>query len=232
MAEDVRYWLRLTYIERDRLAMLSHLEVVSSIERVIRRAGLPFAVSQGFSPHMVKQFGPALPVGIGSTCEIFDVRLTRFVAADEALARLQAVSAPDLMIVRCEHLDPRAPSAQIAYPLATYEVQLSRAVAELPHPAEITVVRKKKGKTQERHFVVADFLHGDVRIGADDGASAGAGVSDIAYFTLEAKQDGSLRADVFLAECLKLANAQLAEGEEPLRALCVTRVKQEPLDAE
>ena len=231
MAEQPRFWLRLTYIEQGRLAMLSHLEVVSAIERTIRRAGLPFAVSQGFSPHMVKQFGSALPVGIGSTCEIFDVRLTQYVNPAQALERLQAMSAPDLMVTSCEYLDPRAPAAQVAYPLATYEVQLSRPVSALAWPDEIVVERVKKGKVQQRHFVVSDFLHGGVVVGDGSGVA-----SNIVRFTLESKQTGSLRADVFLRECLALANAQVdgedgdgAEGAELLSALSVTRVKQSPL---
>ena len=128
MSDSQQFWLRLTYIERDRLAMLSHLEVVHAIERTIRRAQLPFAVSQGFSPHMIKSFGPALPVGVGSTCEIFDVRLTRYVPVERALAALQEKSAPDLMIVSCAYRDPKAPAAAVAFPLATYEARLSRPV--------------------------------------------------------------------------------------------------------
>ena len=34
-------------------------------------------------------FGAALPVGVGSTCEIFDLQLTRYLAPDKALAALQ-----------------------------------------------------------------------------------------------------------------------------------------------
>ncbi|WP_417304102.1 DUF2344 domain-containing protein, partial [Ellagibacter isourolithinifaciens] len=43
--------LRLTFAKQGRLAMLSHLEVARALERTVRRAGLPYAVSQGFSPH-------------------------------------------------------------------------------------------------------------------------------------------------------------------------------------
>ncbi|WP_270297726.1 TIGR03936 family radical SAM-associated protein, partial [Eggerthella sinensis] len=60
------------------------------LERAVRRAGLPFAVSQGFSPHMKIAFGAALPVGVGGTHELFDGQLTRYVPADEALEALQA----------------------------------------------------------------------------------------------------------------------------------------------
>ena len=90
--------LRLTFAKQGRLAMLSHLEVARALERTVRRAGLPYAVSQGFSPHMLIAFGAALPVGVGGTHEIADVRLTHYVSADKALSALQEASVADLMV--------------------------------------------------------------------------------------------------------------------------------------
>ena len=83
--------LRVTYAETGRLVMLSHLEIARALERAVRRAGLPYAVSQGFSPHMKQAFGSALPVGVGGLEEIFDVSLTDYVPPEEALARLRRV---------------------------------------------------------------------------------------------------------------------------------------------
>ena len=68
--------IRVTYAMRGRLVMLSHLEVARALERAVRRADLPFAVTQGFSPHMKLAFGAALPVGVGGDHEIFDVTMT------------------------------------------------------------------------------------------------------------------------------------------------------------
>ncbi len=39
--------LRVRYGKRDRLKYLGHLEVIHTIERIVRRAGLPYAVTQG-----------------------------------------------------------------------------------------------------------------------------------------------------------------------------------------
>ena len=36
--------LRVRYGKRDRLKYLGHLEVIHTIERIVRRAGLPYAV--------------------------------------------------------------------------------------------------------------------------------------------------------------------------------------------
>lgn len=79
MADPRLFRLRVTFRETGRLAMLSHLELARALERAVRRAQLPFAVSQGFSPHMRIAFGAALPVGVGGTAEIFDLFLTDYV---------------------------------------------------------------------------------------------------------------------------------------------------------
>lgn len=178
--------LRATFIERDRLAMLSHLEVAHALERTVRRAGLPFVVSQGFSPHMKIAFGAALPVGVGSNCEVFDLQLREYVAPGKALAALQQSSVPDLMVQDCRYIENNAPAASVAFPFSTYEARFSAPVASVAVPETITVVRKRKEKT----LVVSEFLAEPFAI---DG--------DCVTFTLEAKPTGSLRPDVLLQHC-------------------------------
>lgn len=183
--------------------MLSHLEVAHALERVVRRAGLPFAISQGFSPHMKIAFGSALPVGVGSTCEIFDLQLTRYVPPAEAREALQRASVPDLMVRECAYIENKAPAASVAFPFSTYEARFSEPVGAIDAPETVTVVRKRK----EKVLVVADYLSRPFEI-ADDGKSA--------VFALEAKQTGSLRPDVLLDNCSIGANV-----------VSVTRIAQE-----
>ena len=183
--------LRLTFAKQGRLAMLSHLEVARALERTVRRAGLPYAVSQGFSPHMLIAFGAALPVGVGGTHEIADVRLTHYVSADKALSALQEASVADLMVKDCRYIEPKAAAASVAFPVSTYRALLSCTPAVLPLPDEIHVVRKKK----EKQLSVADYLVGEMRL-ADGGRTV--------EFALEAKPTGSLRPDKLVAACLAL----------------------------
>jgi len=192
--------LRSTFIERDRLAMLSHLEVAHALERTVRRAELPFAVSQGFSPHMKIAFGAALPVGVGSTCEVFDLQLREYVAAGKALEALQLASVPDLMVQECHYIENVAPAASVAFPFSTYEVRFDAPVGEIVVPETITVVRKRK----EKVLVVSEFL---VEPFAVEGNRA--------TFALEAKPTGSLRPDVLLQNC-----------ECPADVVSITRIAQ------
>ena len=198
MPDPNLFRLRVTFCKQGRLALLSHLEIARALERAVRRAGLPFAVSQGFSPHMKIAFGAALPVGVGGTRELFDLQMTRYVKPEDALAALQAASVPDLMVKACSYIDAHAPAASAAYPVSTYRALLDRAPGALPVPAEVRVVRKKK----EKVLRVADFLVGEPEL---EGA--------VLTFSLESKPTGSLRPDVLLRACLD------ERGDEPLALL-------------
>ena len=213
--------LRVTYAETGRLVMLSHLEIARALERAVRRAGLPYAVSQGFSPHMKQAFGSALPVGVGGLEEIFDVSLTDYVPPEEALARLRASSAPDLM--------PQT-AASAAYPRSTYEALLEAsrsgdgemdvlAVAhELSLPSEIMVVRKKK----ERVLVPSEFVVGELEVEPAEPGEEGQSRA-LVRFTLESKASGSLRPDVLLEHML---------ADSGLRAASILRTKQSEIPKE
>lgn len=192
MPDHQTFRLRVTFCKQGRLVMLSHLEIARALERAVRRANLPFMVSQGFSPHMKISFGAALPVGVGGVHEIFDVQLVRYIPPERVLDMLQAVSVPDLMVKDCRYLELRAPAASVAYPLSTYRALLSCAPTQLPVPETVTVVRKKKEKVLQ----VADFLQGPIDL-------SGAVVT----FSLEAKPTGSLRPDVLLRACCDIYNA-------------------------
>ena len=183
MIENRKFRLRVSYVKTGRLAYLSHLEITSALEREIRRAKLPFAVSQGFSPHMKIAFGSALPVGVGSVCEIFDLTLKEYVRADDALLALQEVSVDDLMPFDAKYVDNKALAASVAYRFSTYLVKCDQEVPDFDVPEIIEVVKKKKTK----ELVVDDYL---CEMPLVDGQEI--------EFTLESKQSGSLRADLLV----------------------------------
>lgn len=204
MSDQMSFKVRVFFKKEGRLAMLSHLELARSLERAIRRAQLPFAISQGFSPHMKIAFGSALPVGVGGFKECFDLQLTRYVAPQEVLAALKESSVADLMVFDCRLLGAREPAPSVAYPVSTYRIELSRPLPEnAVIPKEITVVRKKK----QKNLIVSDFLvEGLVR---EDSAI---------LFDLLARPTGSLRPDIFVQN--------LIEGHENLDVLSITRIDQ------
>ena len=69
--------VRLRFAKRGRLRFLSHRDVARSFERAVRRAGVPVAHSQGFSPHPRLSWVGAAPTGTASEAEYVEIGLTR-----------------------------------------------------------------------------------------------------------------------------------------------------------
>lgn len=109
-SEPTLFRLRVAYPKLGRLKYLGHLELIHTVEQVVRRAKLPYAVTQGFSPHMRIAYTSALPVGTSSTAEYFDVYLTELISAEDALARLQAAAPVDLRPIDAAYVELRRPA--------------------------------------------------------------------------------------------------------------------------
>ncbi|MGI6105479.1 MAG: TIGR03936 family radical SAM-associated protein [Raoultibacter sp.] len=185
---DTSFRIRVYFEIKGRLALLSHLELARALERMVRRAELPYQISQGFSPHMKIAFGSALPVGIGGLRECFDLQITRYIAPDKILDALCAQGTDDLKALSVDYIDKRYPAASVAFPLSRYQVVFSSPLKrELLVPESLTVIRKKK----ERELIVSEYL-------IDGPTLNGTELS----FSLLAKPTGSLRPDVFLSALL------------------------------
>ena len=65
--------LRLRYTKRGRLRFTSHRDIARTFERALRRAGVPMAYSQGFSPHPKVSWVGAAPTGVASEAEYVEV---------------------------------------------------------------------------------------------------------------------------------------------------------------
>jgi radical SAM family uncharacterized protein/radical SAM-linked protein len=76
-SHEVRIRHRVMYAKMDEMRFTSHLDVMRSIQRAIRRAGLPVSYSSGFSPHPRISFGPPLPLGLVGEAEYLDVNFYR-----------------------------------------------------------------------------------------------------------------------------------------------------------
>ena len=142
------------------------------MERAVRRAQVPFAVTQGFSPHMRSVFGWALPVGTGSCEEFLDVMTTDYVPAPELLERLQEAAPPLLAVSDVSYVDVRAPAPTEYYTVSRYEVlvagvgahELEEALTATVADGTLTVMRKKG----ERHLDLHQMVVGIPRCDTDD----------------------------------------------------------------
>lgn len=82
--------VRLRFAKRGRLRFLSHRDVARSVERAVRRAGLPVAHSHGFNPHPRLSWVGAAPTGCASEAEYVEIGLTRALEPAEVATALDA----------------------------------------------------------------------------------------------------------------------------------------------
>lgn len=82
--------LRVRYTKLGRVRFLSARDLTSVWERSLRRAQLPIAYSEGFTPHAKVSFPDALPVGYASTGEYAELTFAVDIEPSSGLARLSA----------------------------------------------------------------------------------------------------------------------------------------------
>src|SRR3954451_2862758 len=68
-----RLWVRHT--RSDRLRFASHRDLARTLERALRRADVPIAYSEGFSPHPKISYAGAAPTGTALEAEYFELGL-------------------------------------------------------------------------------------------------------------------------------------------------------------
>lgn len=189
--------IRVLWRKKGRLAYLSHLEIARALERIVRRAKLPYALSQGFNPHMRIAFGAALPVGTGGDEEFFDVWLTEYVRPDSVLESLRANAPADLEMVEAVYIAPNAASLSAVLTIAEYVIELEgseadadsfeTSIAEALESGEVVIEHKGKERRYDlgEAFAkppVVEYAHGRVRT----------------WFTIRSTAGGTLRAERFL----------------------------------
>ncbi|MBP5314212.1 MAG: DUF2344 domain-containing protein [Eggerthellaceae bacterium] len=189
MSEQITYRLRVVYAKTGRLAMLSHLELIRALERIVRRSNLPYAISCGFSPHMKISFGSALPVGVGGAKEEFDVFLLKRIDEAAAFEALSASAPGDIRIKAAFYVYKSLPAVSNAHEASVYEAVFDREINPNEFLIPETVYLEKKKETKERR--VADYLIDPPSI-----------EKNTVTFRLKNRQDGSLRPDAFVKACL------------------------------
>lgn len=89
--------------------ILPFLASSSAFYRALRRSGLPLNFSEGFHPLPRASFHGALPVGVESLAEIFDVELTQALEVENVIQPLNQTLPPGIRILAGARLPRRLP---------------------------------------------------------------------------------------------------------------------------
>ena len=209
---ETTFRLRVVYGKKGRLRHLSHLEVARACERAVRRAGLEYALTQGFNQRMKVAFGPALPVGTEGLAEMFDLWLRRLAPSAEALEALRRSSPEGLAPVGASYVPEGEPSLAAAMTLADYEVRVKGAVMGPRGLAEALADVTTSGSLEMFHkgatkvYDLARCVPEGVRLSEGEGEA-------IFQLTVRMGEWGSLRPEALVNEVLRRAAARCTAVE-------------------
>jgi radical SAM-linked protein len=91
--------IRIRYAKRGPLRFTSHRDFARAFERALRRAAVPIAFSQGFSPHPKISYASAAPTGVASEAEYLEIGLQAEVDPEHLRAALDAALSPGLDVL-------------------------------------------------------------------------------------------------------------------------------------
>lgn len=119
--------LLVRYSKLGKVRFTSHRDAARLWERALRKAELPVAMSQGFTPRPRISFGLALPTGGESWGEYLVIELAEGleVTADDMHARLNAALPPGFEVVAVEISTAATPSLQEDVVACSWQITLN-----------------------------------------------------------------------------------------------------------
>jgi radical SAM-linked protein len=108
-----RQRLRLRFRKHGDLRWISHRDLVRTLERMVRRAGLVLRMSEGFHPKPKMMFPSALALGIEGQAEVMELELACPAEPRDIETRLNVQAPPGLVVSQVQVLDPGQGKARI-----------------------------------------------------------------------------------------------------------------------
>lgn len=176
--------VRLRFAKRGDLRLVSHHDLMRCLERLLRRADLPIAHSQGFNPRPKAVFASALGLGIEGLHESLELELAEPLDAETVRQRLAACAPPGFEFLSAEAVGPgraaRAVAAHYVLPVPPERWEVARAaVAAVLASESWPYLRRRPDRTVEADLrpSLLDATLGDdgrlrFRVQIDPGGSA------------------------------------------------------------
>jgi len=149
--------MRLKFSRLGQAKMLSHLEQIRLLRRMMEKSGLPCICSRRGKMNVVKMsFGPAISVGYESMAEYADAYFQRNVDEKEITNALSSASEGGILLVSAKRVPLSFPSIEALANAAEYEVcgEFSQEyfrtnIAEFLKNKEIFIAKNKTGGCRE-----------------------------------------------------------------------------------
>jgi len=114
---------RVRFRRGEEVKYITHLDLMRSWERAMRRAGVALAYSEGHTPHPRLSLAAPLAVGVTSSAELMDVFLSRRIAPRDFMRSVSAQLPAGIEILEVAEVGLGLPSLQSEARWARYRVE-------------------------------------------------------------------------------------------------------------
>lgn len=136
------------------MKFIGHLDVMRYFQKVMRRAEVDIAYSEGFSPHQIMSFAAPLGVGLTSTGEYLDIEVHSTLSSKEMIRKMNAAMVEGIEVLSYRLLPDNSKNAMSIVAAADYEVNfregykpdinLNQEFMKFINSDKIEVVKKTK----------------------------------------------------------------------------------------
>ena len=158
--------LIIRFSKEERVKYISHLDLMRTLQRTLRRAEIPVAFSQGFNPHPRLAFASALAVGMTSEGEYIDILLEQDMEPREFCDRLNAVLPLGIRMLEGIKVSNKVPSLMSAIERADYLIEMPKLDLSfytdeklVEFLAQDEIIAQKKGKKGLRNINIRELIH-------------------------------------------------------------------------
>ncbi len=116
--------LRVKFSRGEELKFISHLDLMRLWERALRRARIPLAYSQGYTPHPQSSLAAPLALGVTSKAELMDVYLSRWTTPQYFEARVKEQLPRGIELLEVWQIGLKVPALQTQVKFAEYKVEI------------------------------------------------------------------------------------------------------------
>lgn len=145
--------MRARFCKKDSAVYFSHLDLNRAVMRALRRSGIPFWSTGGFSPHPYCIFAQPLSLGFESEGELFDFRVT-----DEFDPQALVAAFPESLKIM-EIYEPEDHFKTIAWADYRIELRTEADAATIQKAFEGPLTVLKKTKRSEKEVDLREFIH-------------------------------------------------------------------------
>lgn len=154
--------IRAKMAKGDEVKFISHLNLMNTLTRALRRAEIPIKFSQGYTPRPAISFGSALAVGIISKSEYIDFELKDDLLVKKFKEDLNDELPAGIEILKAKEIPDDTKSLMAVINAARYEIELKmedvidkseaeEMLADFLNRDEIMIIRKRRNKS-DREF--------------------------------------------------------------------------------